>query len=113
MNEVEVTDSPFMGPWLANTIQHCDGLVDVTAYCAFSDVFEEQGVVKRPFSGGFGLGAAGNIPKAAYNAFVLLHRLGTERLQVDSDSVIATRRKDGSLAIAAWNSAPPGNVRCS
>lgn len=109
MSEVEVTDSPFMGPWLANTIRQCDGLVDIMAYWAFSDVFEEQGVVKRPFYGGYGLMAAGNIPKPAYNAFLLLHRLGTERLQVDSDSVIATRRKDGSLAIVAWNYAPPGN----
>jgi len=109
MNEVDVTDSPFMGPWLANTIRQCDGLVDNMAYWAFSDVFEEQGVVKRPFYGGFGLMAAGNIPKAAFNVFVLLHQLGTARLQVDSDSAIATRRQDGSLAIALWNYAPPGN----
>ena len=106
-NEVEVTDSPFLGPWLANTIRQCDGLVDSLAYWAFSDVFEEQGVVKRPFYGGFGLMAAGHIPKASYNAFRLLHRLGTERLAVESDSVLATRRADGSLAIAVWNYAPP------
>ncbi len=107
MNEVEVTDSPFMGPWLANTIRQCDGLVDIMAYWAFSDVFEEQGVAKWPFHGGFGLMAAGNIPKAVYNAFLLLHQLGTERLPVASDSALATRRKDGSLAIAVWNYAPP------
>src|SRR6266568_502574 len=109
MNEVDVTDSEFLGPWLANTIRQCDGLVDSLAYWAFSDVFEEQGVVKRPFYGGFGLMAAGHIPKASYNAFRLLHRLGTERLAVDSDSVLATRRADGSLAIAVWNFAPPGD----
>jgi len=109
MNEVDVTDSSFMGPWLANTIRQCDGLVDILAYWAFSDVFEEQGVVKRPFYGGFGLIAVGHIPKAVFNAFELLHQLGTERLPVDSESAIATRRKDGSLAIAAWNCVPPGN----
>ena len=32
-------------------------------YWAFSDVFEEQGVVRTPFYGGFGLIAADNIPK--------------------------------------------------
>ena len=42
MNEPEVTDSAFMGPWLAYTISHCDGLVDMLAYWSFSDVFEEQ-----------------------------------------------------------------------
>jgi xylan 1,4-beta-xylosidase len=109
MNEVDVTDSPFMGPWLANTIRLCDGLVDNLAYWTFSDVFEEQGVAKLPFYGGFGLVAAGHIPKAAFNAFLLLHQLGNERLKVDSDSTIVTRRQDGSLAIAVWNYAPPGN----
>jgi len=108
-NEVDVTDSAFMGPWLANTIRQCDGLTEMMSYWAFSDVFEEQGVVKRPFYGGFGLMAVGNIPKAAYNDFKLLHELGTERISVDSDSALATRRPDGSLAIAVWNYAPPGN----
>ena len=108
MNEPDVTDSAFMGPWLAYTISHCDGLVDMLAYWSFSDVFEEQGVVKKPFYGGYGLMAAGNIPKASFNAFTLLHRLGTARITIDSDSVLATRREDGALVIAAWNYAPPG-----
>jgi len=108
MNETEVTDSPFMGPWLAYTISQCEGLVDMLAYWDFSDVFEEPGVVKQPFYGGYGLIAEDDIPKASYNAFALLHRLGAERLAVDSDSVLATRRQDGALVIAAWNYAPPG-----
>jgi xylan 1,4-beta-xylosidase len=107
MNEVNVTDSAFMGPWLANTIRECDGLADSLAYWTFSDVFEEQGVVKRPFYGGFGLIAAGHIPKATYNAFKLLHSLGTERLSVDSSSALVTRRSDSSLAISVWNYAEP------
>jgi xylan 1,4-beta-xylosidase len=55
--------------------------------------------------------AEGSIPKASYNAFALLHRLGAERLAVDSRSVLATRRQDGTLIIAAWNYAPPGESR--
>jgi xylan 1,4-beta-xylosidase len=107
MNEVDVTDSAFMGPWLANTIRQCDGLTDLMAYWDFSDVFEEQGVIKRPFYGGFGLIAEDGIPKASFNDFKLLHELGTERLALNSDSAIATKRPDGSLAIAVWNYAPP------
>lgn len=110
MNEVADTDSPFLGPWLANTIRLCDGMTAAMSYWTFSDVFEEQGVVKRPFYGGFGLIAAGHIPKAAFNAFALLHQLGTERIAVDSDSAIATRRADGTLAIAVWNYAAPEAV---
>ena len=45
-NEPDVTDATFMGPWLADTIRQCDGLVDMMSYWTFSDVFEEQGVVK-------------------------------------------------------------------
>ena len=107
MNEPKVTDTIFMGPWLADTIRQCDGLVDHLAYWTFSDVFEEQGVVKTPFYGGFGLEAAGSLPKPVFNAFKLLHRLGNERLKVDSDSVLATRRPGGSLVIAVWNYSAP------
>lgn len=108
MNEPEVTDSAYMGPWLADTIRQCDGLVNEMSYWTFSDVFEEQGVVKQPFYGGFGLMAAGGIPKPAYNAFKLLHQLGDERLAVASDSVLATLLPNGTLVLAAWNLAPPG-----
>jgi len=107
MNEPAVTDAPFMGPWLANNIRQCDGLVTTMSYWTFSDVFEEGGVVKTPFYGGYGLIAADGIPKAAFHAFRLLHRLGAERLPVESDSVLATRRADGALAVAAWNYAAP------
>jgi len=103
MNEPAVTDSAFMGPWMADTIRQCDGLTEMMSYWTFSDVFEEQGVVKTPFYGGFGLLAERSIPKAAFNDFALLHELGDTRLDVSSDSVLVTRRKSGSLSIAAWN----------
>ncbi len=106
-NETDVTDSVYMGPWLADTIRQCDGLVDIMSYWSFSDVFEEQGVVKLPFYGGYGLIAEDNLPKPAFNAFQLLHKLGTERIPVESDSAILTRKKDGMLVLAVWNYAPP------
>ncbi|MGB7132468.1 MAG: glycosyl hydrolase family 39 [Candidatus Sulfotelmatobacter sp.] len=107
-NETDVTDSTYMGPWLASTIQQCDGLVDSMSYWTFSDVFEEQGVVKTPFYGGFGLIAEGGIPKPAYNAFKVLHTLGDERIALSSNSALLTRRNDGTLVLAVWNYAPPG-----
>jgi xylan 1,4-beta-xylosidase len=107
MNEPDVTDTEFMGPWLADTIRQCDGLVDVMSYWTFSDVFEEQGVVKRPFYGGFGLLAEDDLPKPSFNAFKVLHRLGDARLPADAKDVLVTRRQDGSLAIAVWNLSLP------
>lgn len=106
-NEPDVTDAIYMGPWLADTIRRCDGLVDSMSYWTFSDVFEEQGVVKTPFYGGYGLIAEDGIPKPAFNAFKLLHQLGDERIDLDSDSVLLTRREDGALVLAVWNYAPP------
>ncbi len=82
-NEIDVTDAAFMGPWLANNIRLCDGLTTMMSYWTFSDVFEEQGVIKTPFYGGYGLIAEGGVPKAAFNAFAMLHRLGDQRSQPD------------------------------
>jgi xylan 1,4-beta-xylosidase len=106
-NEPNVTDTVYMGPWLATTISQCDGLVQNMSYWSFSDVFEEQGVVRTPFYGGFGLIAADSIPKPTLNIFALLHQLGEQRLKVDSDSALATKTTDGSLVVALWNYAPP------
>ncbi len=105
-NEPNVTDSPFMGPWLANNIRLCDGLTESMAYWAFSDVFEEQGVVRSPFYGGFGVVAADGISKPALNVFRILHQLGDRRIALESDSALATATP-GGLAVALWNYAPP------
>jgi xylan 1,4-beta-xylosidase len=80
------------------------------SYWTFSDVFEEQGVVKTPFYGGYGLIAEDGIPKPAFNAFKLLHRLGDERIKLDSDFALLTRRQDGTLVLALWNYASPGQT---
>ncbi len=108
MNQAEVTDSAFMGPWLANNIRECDGLANIMAYWDVSDVFEEQGVVKSPFYGGYGLVAEREIPKAAFRAFELLHRLGDQRVASESENALVTKRPDGTFAVALWNYAEPG-----
>jgi xylan 1,4-beta-xylosidase len=102
-----IEDSAFMGPWLGDTIRQCDGLTDIMSYWSFSDVFEEQGVVKKPFYGGYGLLAEGGVPKPIFNAFKLLHNLGDQRIDVASDSLLVTRRADGSLVLAVWNFSLP------
>jgi xylan 1,4-beta-xylosidase len=107
-NDPDITDSSFMGPWLANNIRLCDGLTTMMAYWTFSDVFEEQGVAKKPFYGGYGLIGVGGIPKAAFNAFAMLHRLGDQRLSPELEDALVTKRADGALVIAVWNYADPG-----
>ena len=107
-NEVEITDSTFMGPWLANNIRLCDGFTTSMSYWTFSDVFEEQGVVKTPFYGGYGLIAEGGVPKAAFNAFAMLHRLGDRRMSPEFTNALVTERADGTFAVAVWNYAATG-----
>jgi xylan 1,4-beta-xylosidase len=105
-NNPNITDSPFMGPWLSNTIRQCDGLTERMAYWDFSDVFEEQGVTRTPFGGGYGLIAADNILKPSFNIFAALHKLGVRRLALTSDSALATTTSTG-IALALWSYAPP------
>ncbi len=107
-NESAITDSIFMGPWLADTIRQCDGLVNMMSYWTFSDVFEEQGPVKQPFYGGYGLIAAGGIPKPAFSAFKVLHELGDQRIAAADPDMLVTRDSDGKLTLALWNMVEPG-----
>jgi len=107
MNEQPITDSIYMGPWLADTISKCDGKTLMMSYWSFSDVFEEQGVVRTPFYGGYGIVAEDGIPKPAFDVFMLLHALGEERLAAPADEALVTRRKDGTIVIAAWNLVEP------
>ena len=108
-NQVDVTDSVYMGPWLASTIAQCDGLTEMMSYWTFSDVFEEQGVVKTPFYGGFGLIAAGNLPKSSFYAMQLLHRLGDQRIENSNPSVLVTKGDTGTITVAIWNLVNPGS----
>ncbi|MBV9769581.1 MAG: glycosyl hydrolase family 39 [Bryobacterales bacterium] len=114
-NEIDVTDAAFMGPWLANNIRLCAGLATTMSYWTFSDVFEEQGVIKTPFYGGYGLIAEGGVPKAAFEAFAMLHRLGDHRFnnkssEADLANTLVTKRDDGTVVIAVWNYAAPGTT---
>ena len=106
-NEQPITDSIYMGPWLADTIRQCDGKVDIMSYWSFSDVSEEQGVIKTPFYGGYGIVAERGIPKQAFRAFEILHNLGDQRVAASESDVLATRTRNGALAIALWNLVEP------
>ncbi|HEY6491561.1 MAG: glycosyl hydrolase family 39 [Terracidiphilus sp.] len=100
---LDARDNWYIGPALAHDIRQCDGNVSLMSWWTFDDVFEEGGVKKQPFDGGFGLIAPGRIRKPSFYDFALLHKLGDERLDNSADNVLVTRRKDGSLVVAAWN----------
>ncbi len=101
--ELHARDNWYVGPALARDISQCDGSVNMMSWWTFDDVFEEGGVKREPFDGGFGLIAPGRIKKPSFYDFSLLHELGTTRLQNPADNVLVTRREDGSLVVAVWN----------
>lgn len=106
-------DTTYVGAALADDIRQCDGLVNMMSFWTFDDVFEEDGPGREPFDGSFGLIALGGIKKPSYTAFALLHKLGQERIAQNSPEVLVTRRRDGSLAIAAWNLVDPDKKEMS
>jgi xylan 1,4-beta-xylosidase len=106
----QARDTIFVGPALANTVRECDGNVNLMSFWTFSDVFEENGPLAKPFAGHFGLRAKGGINKPSYYAFGLLHQLGNRRLSNASKNVIVTKTEDGGWAIVAWNLVDPGKT---
>lgn len=98
----DARETPYVGPALANVIRECDGKVDYMSFWTSSEVFEEGGPARAPFTR-FGIRAMGGINKPAFYDFALLHQLGTERIANPSHDALVTRLPDGSLAIAVWN----------
>ena len=103
----ESRDTIFVGPAVANTVRQCDGLSEMMSFWTFSDIFEEGGVIPKPFIGQFGLLAKGGINKPAYYAWGLMHELGDRRISNAATDAIVTRTSDGGLAIAVWNLVDP------
>jgi xylan 1,4-beta-xylosidase len=108
--DLKARDTAYVGAGLADDIAQCDGLVDEMSFWTFSDVFEENGPGREPFTGSFGLMGLGGIRKPSYTAFALLHRLGEQRIAANQPGTLVTRRQDGSIAIALWNLVDPGTT---
>ncbi|MGH9607755.1 MAG: GH39 family glycosyl hydrolase [Terracidiphilus sp.] len=106
---MDARDTIFMGPALANTVRECDGHVNAMSFWTFSDVFEEEGPIPKPFINGFGIRAKGGINKPSYYAFALLHQLGNERLANAANNVVVTKAANGEVIIAVWNLVDPGS----
>jgi len=74
------------------------------SHWVLSGTYEEIGVPDFQFTeadNGFFMMING-IPRANYNAYKLLHQLGTQQLAADGPA-LASRRADGSVAALVWN----------
>jgi xylan 1,4-beta-xylosidase len=92
--------------FIAHVVKSTIGLADILSYWTFDNIFEELGVPHAFFNNSLGLIGQRGIPRPSYYTFVLLHKLGDERLDCGDGPVLATRRKDGAIAVLAWNLIP-------
>ncbi len=93
--------------FIIKTVIEANGIVEGYSYWTFSDIFEENYFSSIPFHGGFGLMNIYGIPKPAYRAYQLLHRLGNELLKVigkhDTVDVWIVRKKNAiNIMITNW-----------
>lgn len=78
----DLHDEPYAAAFITKTIMEARGQVQGYSYWTFSDIFEENYFSSTPFHGGFGLLTIYGIPKPAYRAYELLHRLGNAILKI-------------------------------
>ncbi|HEY5086026.1 MAG TPA: hypothetical protein VII66_01585 [Gemmatimonadaceae bacterium] len=103
-------DEPFAAAFSVNIYMSVCRLINAYSYWTFSDIFDENYMPSKPFQGGFGLLTIEGVPKPAYRAFELLHRLGTDELAVDGqhDTVSAWAvRRGNTVTVLLTNHAMP------
>ena len=92
--------------FIAHTVKSTIGLADILSYWTFDNVFEELGIPRSFLNKNFGLIGMRGVPRPSFHTFALLHQLGDSQLATDEGPILATRRKDGSLAVLVWNLTP-------
>ena len=106
----DLHDQPYAAAFIVKTVMEARDLVQGYSYWTFSDIFEENYFASRPFHGGFGLLTIDGVPKPAYRAYELLHRLGDRIFPVEGShetvDVWVTRRGD-CVTILVTNGALP------
>jgi len=98
----DLHDRPASAAYATHIIMGVRRLVQGYSLWTFSDIFEENYFPSIPFQGGFGLLTVNGIPKPVYRAYQLLHRLGTDELEVEGThetvEVWAVRKPAGAVA---------------
>jgi xylan 1,4-beta-xylosidase len=106
----DLHDQPYAAAFIAKTVMEVRGLVHAYSYWTFSDIFEENYFTSKPFHGGFGLLTIHGVPKPAYRAYEILHRLGDEILPVAGHHPtvdVWVTRNPGSVQVLLTNGALP------
>ena len=103
-------DEPFAAAFITRIVMEGRGLAQGYSYWTFSDIFSENYFPSIPFHGGFGILNLHGIAKPSYRAFQLLHRLGTEFMEVHGthETIDAWAvRKGDAVTVMVTNLAMP------
>jgi len=99
-----IHDTNLNAACLAEQLSRLGEMNESYSYWTFGDVFEEQGVPFSLFHGGFGLVAAGSIPKPTFWTFAFYKKLkdkSKECVLKDEASVVV--RTESGYAGVIWN----------
>ncbi|MBR6045073.1 MAG: xylan 1,4-beta-xylosidase [Ruminococcus sp.] len=99
-----IHDTNLNAAYIAQQLSRLGDMNESYSYWTFGDVFEEQGVPYTPFHGGFGLVAAGCIPKPTFHTFSFYKQLknfGSECVLRDDTAVIV--KNERGYAGILWN----------
>ena len=103
-------DEPFAAAFITRIVMEARGLARGYSFWTFSDIFNENYFPSVPFHGGFGILNLHGIAKPSYRAFQLLHRLGTEFMEVHGthETIDAWAvRKGDAVTVMVTNLAMP------
>jgi xylan 1,4-beta-xylosidase len=99
-----IHDTNLNAAYLARQLSGLGDVNEAYSYWTFGDVFEEQGVQNSLFHGGFGMVAAGNIPKPTFWTFYFFKQLklfSQDCVYRDDNAVIV--KSDRGYAGILWN----------
>ncbi|MBO7710027.1 MAG: helix-turn-helix domain-containing protein [Lachnospiraceae bacterium] len=95
-------DTCFKSAFLFKNLLENASRINAFGYWVLSDLFEEVAATPQLFHGGYGLMTYNGIPKAAFNAFALIRRLG-DRFVERGDGYYVTCSSDESVQVALYN----------
>ncbi|MBP5608657.1 MAG: xylan 1,4-beta-xylosidase [Lachnospiraceae bacterium] len=99
-----IHDTNINAAYLARQLSRLGDVNEAYSYWTFGDVFEEQGVPDSLFHGGFGMVAAGNIPKPTFWTFYFYKQLKLfSDVCVYRDDQAVIVKNDKGYAGIVWN----------
>ncbi len=98
-----VHDSYIEAPFILYNLKRIGNCADSMSYWTFTDIFEEGGIARKPFHGGFGLLNMQSIKKSAFYAYRYFAELGKQQLECDDSDSFVCIKPNGDVQVLLWN----------